>query len=135
MNRLHILVIDDDHMLASMIELALGQLGDLAFRYAHNGQHGAEIALAEPPDVILLDFEMPVMDGLDTLRHLRASDRTARTPVVAITGSHRNAPRCAAMIAECDAYLPKPFKLSDLRRAVLALLNPRAQEPAVSLPG
>jgi DNA-binding response OmpR family regulator len=124
-----VLVIDDDVQLSRLIELSLTQVGGLVCRRASNGEHGAQLAHADPPDLILLDFEMPMMDGLDTLRRLRANARTARTPVVAITGSHHNAPRCAEMIAACQAYVPKPFALGALRQAVLSLLNP-SEAPA-----
>jgi DNA-binding response OmpR family regulator len=118
-----VLLIDDDIDLARMIQLGLTQSSDLIFRHAPTGQHGVQIADDDPPDLILLDFEMPMMDGLDTLRRLRANARTARTPIVAITGSHHNAPRCAEMIAASDAYLPKPFRLNALRSTLSRMLS------------
>ena len=118
-----VLLIDDDVDLSRLIQLGLTQPGDLIFRHASTGQHGVQIASDDPPDLILLDFEMPLMDGLDTLRHLRANARTARTPIVAMTGSQRSMPRCAEMIAASDAYLPKPFGLNALRSTLSRMLN------------
>jgi DNA-binding response OmpR family regulator len=125
MTPVRVLVIDDDHLILKLIELALQQLGNIAFRYALNGQHGAEVAYADPPDLILLDFDLPIMDGLDTLRRLRANERTARTPVVAVTATRPSTPRCAEMIEGCDAYVPKPFHVTDLRQTVRAFIGGR----------
>ncbi len=118
-----VLLIDDDIDLSRLIQLGLTQSGDLIFRHASTGSHGIQIASDDPPDLILLDFEMPVMDGLDTLRRLRANARTARTLIVAMTGSQRSTPRCAEMIAASDAYLPKPFGLNALRSTLSRMLD------------
>ena len=118
-----VLIIDDDPSLSRVIELSLAPWGDVVFRYALNGWQGMQVAAANPPDLILLDFQMPVMDGLETLRHLRATQCTAHTPIVAITGAQRALPRCAEMIDNCDGYVPKPFALNALRRAVRPFLD------------
>jgi CheY-like chemotaxis protein len=118
----HILVIDDDPYLPRIIELCLSQSGRFKVRHAMDGQLGVQMAGAEPPELILLDYAMPVMDGLETLRQLRAHDRTARTPIVAITGSAHVSPRCAEMVAACDAYLPKPLRFNTLRDTVSLFL-------------
>lgn len=122
-----ILVIDDDIDLSRLIEVSLEAAGDLLVSRAPNGVRGAQMAAADPPDLILLDLEMPVMDGLDTLRRIRATEHTACTPIVAVTGSHQLAPRCAEMIAACNAYLSKPFELSALHNVVRSLLSSRGE--------
>ena len=121
-----VLVIDDDPYLPRVLELSLAPISDLKFQYATTGQQGLQLAEADPPDLILLDYAMPEMDGLETLRRLRANQRTARTPIAAITGILRTSRRCAEMIAGCDACLPKPFDFAALRRVVGRLL-PRRQ--------
>lgn len=118
-----VLMIDDDHHLPRLIGLGLTPFSNLVLKHAPSGQYGTQMARENPPDLILLDFEMPMMDGLETLKHLRSDARTARTPVVAITGSHRVSPRCAEMIAGCDAYLPKPFDMKTLRHTIATLLG------------
>lgn len=122
----HVLVIDDDLYLPRIIELCLTQFGPFKVRFARDGDLGLHMAQADPPDLILLDFAMPMMDGLDTLRGLRAHAGTARTPVVAITGSAHISPRCAEMVAACDAYLPKPLRFNTLRDTV-SLFLPQSQ--------
>ena len=125
-----VLVIDDDPYLPRIIELSLAHIGDLKFRYAASGQQGMQLAEADPPDLILLDYAMPGMDGLETLRRLRANQRTARTPIVAITGALHRTQRCTAMISGCDAYLPKPFNFTSLGQVVGRLLPHRQPTPA-----
>jgi len=63
--------------------------------------------------------------GLETLRRLRANQRTTRTPIVAITGTVHITHRCTEMITGCDAYLPKPFDLTALGRVVGAYCRNR----------
>jgi CheY-like chemotaxis protein len=123
-----ILVIDDDPYLPRIVESCLTPPGRINLRHARDGRQGLQMAEADPPDLILLDFSMPVMDGLETLRRLRAYTGTARTPVVAITGSAYLSPRCAEMVAACDAYLPKPLGFNTLRDT-LSLFLP--QPPAL----
>ena len=125
-----VLVIDDDPYLPRIIALSLAHIGDVKFRYATSGQQGVQLTEAEPPDLILLDYAMPGMDGLETLRRLRANPRTARTPIVAITGALHRTHRCAEMISSSDAYLPKPFNFAALSQVVGRLLPYRQPTPA-----
>ena len=113
-----VLIIDDDETLTHLIELELAELGELTIRRASDGRSGAQLAMKQPPDLILLDFEMPVMDGLDTLNWLRSNAATVHTPIVAMTAGGRHMQRCNEMISQCDDYLPKPFSLNDLRHAI-----------------
>lgn len=123
----HILVIDDDPCLPRIVELCLGQFGPFKGRFAQDGHQGLHMAEANLPDLILLDFAMPMMDGLETLRGLRVHAGTACTPVVAITGSAHFSQRCAEMVAACDAYLPKPLRFNTLSDTVsLFLPQPQA---------
>lgn len=117
-----VLAIDDDFQVLRIIELGLAELGHLVVLRASNGRAGATMAAADPPDLILLDCDMPTMDGLDTLRLLRASERTVRTLIVAMTGSWLSTSRCAEMMAGCNTFLVKPFTLKTLRDTVLSFL-------------
>jgi DNA-binding response OmpR family regulator len=118
-----ILIVDDDIDISQLLALGLNRPGEWTVRHASNGEQALSMAASEPPDIVLLDFDMPRMDGLDTLKGLRACDQTARAPIVAITGTRREVPRCDEMIAGCDAYLPKPFELGTVRRVVRVLLE------------
>ncbi|MBI3240691.1 MAG: response regulator [Chloroflexi bacterium] len=113
-----VLVIDDDPNLRRIVELCLARFGEFVFCFAENGWQGVQLADTGLPELILLDFDMPGMDGLDTLRHLRASKQTETMPVIAITGALRLSERCSEMVAGCNDYLFKPFDLDRLGRLV-----------------
>ncbi len=117
-----VLVIDDDPNLRRIVELCLARFGEFIFCYAENGWQGIQLADTGLPELILLDYDMPGMDGLDTLRHLRASARTENTPVIALTGAIRLNERCDAMITGCDDYLLKPFDFTRLGQLVQSYL-------------
>lgn len=104
-----VLVIDDDPYVLRVITLCLAPFQALDISGAVTGYQGLELADRETPDLILLDFNLPGMDGLEALKRLRANARTAHIPVVAITGAPGADGRCSKMISECEAYLPKPF--------------------------
>jgi CheY-like chemotaxis protein len=78
------------------------------------GRHGVERAVAEPPDVVVLDVMLPGIDGREVVRRQRADDRTARCPIVlcSVLGPDELADLRA------DAVLPKPFGKEDVARAV-----------------
>jgi two-component system cell cycle response regulator DivK len=117
-----VLVIEDDCHLSRGIELALATLRHIEVRHASCGQHAATLAASDPPDLILLDLEMPPTDGSDTLRRLRANDRTARTPIVGMAESRPERWDGAATIDGCNAHLLKPFASTTLRHTVRSFL-------------
>lgn len=123
---LDILVIDDDPFVAKIVALCLRSLSAVAVRATADGLAGLRAAATQPPDLILLDYDMPAQDGLETLRQLRARPETQAVLVVAITGGPTDQPRCARLIAESDHYLPKPLEYHSLRGLVQGLLTQAA---------
>jgi CheY-like chemotaxis protein len=91
---------------------------------AENGADAVRKAHAHPPDLVLMDLCMPVLDGLDATRALRADPTTAAVPVIALSAMH---PMVASDVqsAGCDSYLPKPLVPEELLHALrLALKAP-----------
>jgi len=114
-----VLLIDDDAFLATLIQVTLERGGlNCRLQYANNGPLGLELAEYHQPQVILLDFQMPGMDGWETLMHLRTNPKTALIPVVTISGAIASRGRCAEMIAASNAYLPKPLNFEKLCEVV-----------------
>lgn len=118
-----ILVIDDDLFVGKIVTLCLAPVGEFAIHAVFDGPRGLEAAEGELPDLILLDFDLPHLDGLDVLRELRLQPALTGVPVIAITGALADHPRCAELVAESDAYLPKPLDFRVLRRTVQQLLR------------
>ncbi|MBS1806945.1 MAG: response regulator [Acidobacteria bacterium] len=87
---------------------------------ANNGLEAVRLAAAENPDVVILDLDMPVMDGVEAARQIK--EQLPQLKIIAMTGQHNS--ENARMVKEiCDAFLEKPFRVTELREAVKALLD------------
>ena len=108
-----ILLVEDHEELWDFLSRRLKRRGfDVVL--AHDGQEGVERARAEQPDVILLDMNLPVMDGWTAARTLRADPETARVPIIALTAHAMAGDKAKALEAGCDDYHPKPVDFSRL---------------------
>ena len=96
---------------------------------AANGGDCLRIAIAEQPDLILIDLSMPVLDGWGVFRQLKANERTARIPCVAVT-AHAESDRRKALEHGFSGYLTKPFRTTELLDTVKQLLNKKLSRPA-----
>lgn len=76
---------------------------------AIDGPRGIELARANPPDLILLDIQLPTMNGYDVAKALRQIDSLQRTPIVAVTSYAMVGDREAALASGCDGYIEKPI--------------------------
>ncbi len=90
---------------------------------AQDGQEGLETVRAELPDVVLLDMNLPVMDGWTVARHLKDNPETARIPIIALTAHALSGDREKALEAGCDDYHPKPVDFSQLLSQIDAVLG------------
>jgi CheY-like chemotaxis protein len=89
---------------------------------ATNGVEAVQKAVAEPPDLVLLDFVMPGMDGLDTLKQLRTQAGCAATPMIGISATALEKSRHQQFRAACQAFLSKPIDVDRLLDALRNLL-------------
>ena len=117
-----ILLVDDDEDQRELCGMTLRRF-DFRTEQAGNGEIALERAFALRPDAILLDHSMPVMDGPETARRLRADERTREIPIVMMTGfgASTSAGR-AARAGDCDAYLTKPCTTDEVVAALRAAL-------------
>ena len=90
---------------------------------AQDGQQGIDTARAERPDVVLLDMNLPVMDGWTVAKQLKADAATARIPIIALTAHALSGDREKALGAGCDDYHPKPVDFSKLLSQIDAALE------------
>lgn len=119
-----LLVAEDDKSVRDALERALRFEG-YRVSAANDGAHALELAGEDPPDLYLLDIQMPHVDGLAVCRTLRR--RGDRTPILVLTARHGVSDRVAGLDAGADDYLVKPFALDELFARVRALL--RRAEP------
>jgi len=116
-----ILVIEDSPVLHRFIEISLRGQGVKVDR-ADKGQAGLDSAIADPPDLIMLDLSLPDVDGWDVLDELRSNPATSRVPVLVSTGWEGDEISVRAHSRGAEV-LPKPYAASDLRTAVLAMVG------------
>jgi two-component system cell cycle response regulator DivK len=90
---------------------------------AGNGMEALQRAMDEAPDIILMDLSLPVMDGWEATRRLKANRQTASIPVIALTGHALAGISEAAKRAGCDAFVTKPCLPEDLVREIKRLLQ------------
>jgi CheY-like chemotaxis protein len=90
---------------------------------AADGAEAIEVARRERPDLVLLDLNLPVLDGLEVAKRLRELPWMKNIPIVAVTAYHYYGIREAALEAGCDDYLPKPLDFDELARVVNGLIG------------
>jgi len=121
-SQMKVLIVDDEADLVSTVQYRL-KFADCAVVTASNGQEGLERAAAEKPDIILLDTNMPVMNGHEMLERLRADPGLKSIPVIMLTA------RCEAQdIATASAlgvsdYITKPFDFTQLMETIRTVLE------------
>jgi two-component system, cell cycle response regulator DivK len=125
-----ILLVEDNEMNRDMLSRRLERRGYRVV-LAVDGQSGVELAATLSPDLILMDMSLPVLDGWEATRRIRASPATQHIPVIALTAHAMSGDRDRALEAGCDDYDTKPIELSRLLGKVEALLNaPPGREAA-----
>jgi CheY-like chemotaxis protein len=119
-----ILLVEDNEMNRDMLSRRLARKGyDVVI--AVDGQQGIDQARAGAFDVILMDMSLPVVDGWEATRQLKADPATAAVPVIALTAHAMDTDRQKAIEAGCDDYDTKPVELPRLLEKIEALLKGR----------
>ncbi len=90
---------------------------------AADGKVGVEMASIEKPNLILMDLSMPVLDGWQATRQIKANDETSHIPVIALTAHAMKGDRAKAIDAGCDDYDTKPINLARLLSKIGRLLE------------
>ncbi len=117
-----ILLVEDNEMNRDMLSRRLERKGyDVVL--AVDGQSGVEMAQSHAPDLVLMDMSLPVLDGWEATRRLKADDATKQIPVIALTAHAMSSDREKALEAGCDDYDTKPVELPRLLEKIEALLN------------
>ena len=116
-----ILLVEDNEMNRDMLSRRLVRNG-FEVAIAVDGQQGVEMATSERPDVILMDMSLPVMDGWEATRRVKADPATRAIPVIALTANALVEDRERAMAAGCDDFDTKPVELPRLLEKIRAKL-------------
>lgn len=116
-----VLVIDDEEDNRQIANLALTMIGGWTVIEADGGEAGVRLAEAEKPDVILLDFVMPTMNGLDTLKALRGNPSTVKIPVIFVSTKSLQEREKELMDAGAQGILQKPFNPTQLPEMIKSI--------------
>jgi CheY-like chemotaxis protein len=119
-----ILVVDDNPINLKLVSDLLAFEGYRVLK-AEDGEQAAASVEAEPPDLILLDVDLPGIDGLTLTKRLKSDARTGDIIIVALTAFAMKADRQRAVAAGCDAYVTKPIDTRGLPAQVAELLQRR----------
>jgi CheY-like chemotaxis protein len=117
-----ILLVEDNEMNRDMLSRRLERKG-YEVVIAVNGQEGVELVSSTRPDLILMDLSLPIIDGWEATRRIKADPATARIPVIALTAHAMAEDRAKAMAAGCDDFDIKPVDLPRLLEKIDTLLR------------
>ena len=113
-----ILIVDDDPSIRKLVATTLEDVAEFELVEAGTGGEALDIAAEEAPAIVLLDIDMPGLDGLEACRRLRAETATADTTIVMLTAAAGEEAERAAEEAGADLFLTKPFSPLELLRLV-----------------
>jgi CheY-like chemotaxis protein len=117
-----ILLVEDNEMNRDMLSRRLIKKG-FEVVMAVDGKQGLDMATSETPELILLDMSLPVMDGWDVARNLKADDTLKTIPVIALTAHAMSGDREKALEAGCDEYDTKPVEFKRLLQKIKDMLG------------
>jgi len=134
-----VLVVEDEQDIAGLIKHALERKGDIEVAVAGAGDAAVRAVSELPPDLIVLDLNLPVLSGVEVCRIVRSRPATSHIPIIMLTARASESDRVAGLELGADDYITKPFALRELVARVRAVLrrggNGTAVKAAVSYAG
>src|SRR6188508_1546004 len=134
-----VLVVEDEHDIAALIKHTLERSGEIQASIVGSGDQALRSIAERPPDLIILDLNLPVVSGTEVCRILRARPETAHLPVIMLTARTAESDRVTGLDLGADDYVTKPFSLRELSARVRAVLRRRTTmagaKPAVYASG
>ncbi len=128
-----VLVVEDEQDIAALVKHTLERGGEARVELVASGDVAIRVATADPPDLVILDLNLPVLSGGEVCRILRARPETAAVPIIMLTARTSEADRVAGLDMGADDYVTKPFSLRELSARVRAVLRRRSATPAAAL--
>jgi CheY-like chemotaxis protein len=120
-----VLYIEDNDDDVYMLKMRLELLGDFEVLTAEDGEKGCALAAAERPDIILMDLEMPVVDGWEASRRLKGNSQTQDIPIIALSAHALAGEREKAIATGCVEFDTKPIEFDRLVATVRRVLDGR----------
>jgi two-component system, OmpR family, alkaline phosphatase synthesis response regulator PhoP len=123
-----ILIIDDVVDFAYLVKKNLQLMGSYEVVCAGTGEEGIRLAESQQPSLILLDINMPLMNGFDVMKKLKENKKTSEIPVILLTARHDAGERLEVLHLHEDGYVIKPFTMHELDGKVEAALGGRSSQ-------
>jgi CheY-like chemotaxis protein len=128
--RRELLVVDDDPFIRRLIATTLEDVAQFELLEACDGNEALALAERHRPQIVLLDVDIPGIDGIEVCRALRSDERTSEATVVMLTAAHGDEIEARAGAAGADLFLTKPFSPLDLLRLLDGLSEPPESAPS-----
>lgn len=123
MQKTRVLIVEDEQDIAGLIKHTLERGGEVEAETVASGDVALKYVLDKPPDLIILDLNLPVVGGLEVCRILRGRPNTARVPIIMLTAKTSESDRVTGLDVGADDYVTKPFSLRELAARVRAVLR------------
>jgi len=122
-----ILIVEDNPENMKVFEMVLSAKGYTLLK-AIDGEEALDIAIRERPDLVIMDIQLPGMNGLEVTRKLRENSAFSRIPIIAVSAYAMKGDKEKAIEAGCNAYLSKPFNIHELTGMIAEILLPRQKD-------
>jgi DNA-binding response OmpR family regulator len=123
MAKSRILIVEDEQDVAGLIKHAVERNGDAEAEIVGSGESALKAVSERPPDLLVLDLNLPVLDGVEVCRILRSRSDTKRLPIIILTARATEDERVSGLEIGADDYITKPFSLRELTARVRAVLR------------
>ena len=120
-----VLYVEDNDDNVFMLKMRLELVGDFEVLTGEDGEKGCAMALSERPDIILMDLEMPIVDGWEASRRLKGNPQTRDIPIIALSAHALAGEREKALAAGCNEFDTKPIEFDRLVATVRRILATR----------
>jgi DNA-binding response OmpR family regulator len=120
-----VLVVEDENDIAGLIKHTLERSGDASVEVVARGDEALRSITGRPPDLVILDLNLPVLSGDEVCRILRQKQETRQIPIIMLTARTSESDRVAGLDLGADDYVTKPFSLRELAARVRAVLRRR----------
>jgi two-component system alkaline phosphatase synthesis response regulator PhoP len=134
MTKRRILIVEDEPDVAALIRHAVERSADAETEIAGSGDAALRVISERSPDLVVLDLNLPVLDGLEVCRILRSRTETRQLPIIILTARTAEDDRVSGLELGADDYLTKPFSLRELAARVRAVLRRAGTAPEESVP-
>lgn len=123
MHKTRVLVVEDEQDIAQLIKHTLERRDDMQVATAATGAAALKAVMETAPDLLILDLNLPFLDGVEVCRILRSRPATASLPIIMLTARTSEADRITGLEEGADDYVTKPFSLAELNARVRAVLR------------